>query len=129
MNRHCRHYRGMAGTSKCEAGVAFASLEHFGTRRFLAWLPCLGLDQSGRCDKREHLTDEQLKGSREMEARFIGYGDWHEYGNCGWETAARRHATACGVGGEVEVRNRNGDTRTYSVTVQAYVVTCQPIGE
>ncbi len=55
----CKHYRGMHEKTSCEAGVAFATLEHYGTKLFMASCPCFGPEQTGVCDHKTYRTAEE----------------------------------------------------------------------
>lgn len=54
----CKHYRGMARSESCEAGVRFDALPNHGTREFMGSCPCFG--PSSGCDKAEYPTAEEM---------------------------------------------------------------------
>ena len=70
-SKFCKHYRGMFKTDKCEAGVDFLSLEHYGTRKFREFCPCFGADSAGHCEMSEYPTPEEMaKEDRELDELF-----------------------------------------------------------
>ena len=70
----CKHYRGMHEKTQCEAGVLFASLEHYGTKLFSASCPCFGPEQSGDCEKKEYPTAEEMAAEEAEFAVRIAIG-------------------------------------------------------
>jgi hypothetical protein len=67
----CKHYRGMHENTQCEAGVAFDSLEHHGTKLFWESCPCFGPEASGKCESAAYPTAEEMAAhDAEMTARF-----------------------------------------------------------
>lgn len=69
MRDWCKHYRGMIGKLKCEAGVEFATLPNYGTKQFMASCPCF--ESREGCDKAEYKTPEELaEEKRELNKRF-----------------------------------------------------------
>ena len=55
----------------CEAGVAFSSLENYGTKLFHSSCPCFGPEQSGECQHKEYPTAEEMAArDAEIKARF-----------------------------------------------------------
>lgn len=77
--RFCKHYRGVHEKNTCEAGVAFVSLEHYGTKEFVASGPCFGPEQSGECESKVYPTAEEIaEDDRQMAERFASFGKARE---------------------------------------------------
>jgi len=75
----CKHYRGMHEKDTCEAGVAFVTLEHHGTKEFHASCPCFGPEQTGRCESKVYPTAEEIaEDDRQMAERFANIGKARE---------------------------------------------------
>ena len=67
----CKHYRGMHEKDECEAGVAFVTLDHYGTKQFRESCPCFGAKQSGTCESKVYPTAEEMaEDDRQMAERF-----------------------------------------------------------
>mgnify|MGYP001081117917 CR=1 FL=1 len=57
--------------TSCEAGVGFATLQHYGTSSFRDSCPCFGPEQTGECEAKEYPTVEELAArDAEMAERF-----------------------------------------------------------
>lgn len=71
----CNHYRGMHKKDRCEAGVAFAELEHYRTKQFHDSCPCFGPDHPGKCAHKEYPTPEEMAAREaELAERFAAIG-------------------------------------------------------
>jgi hypothetical protein len=56
----------------CEAGIAFATLEHRGTKEFSSSCPCFGPEQTGKCESKVYPTAEEMAADdARMAERFI----------------------------------------------------------
>lgn len=69
--KFCKHYRAMHGNETCNAGIAYKSLPHAGTKEFHDSCPCFGPQGTGECVSKVYPTPEEMKADDEMIAELF----------------------------------------------------------